>query len=187
MIFLAVIILFIATGNACGMQKPSEEEIVKYQQDGTLDERIENAIKIGNHKMEDGLVNHEPLVLIKFTVGRQAFTVNGTEFSMDAVPYIKNSRVYIPLSYGVLAMGLKQKDIVIDNASKQVIIQNAGNKIIFHLDRPDFMVGNSSNRMDVLPEIITPGRLMLPVRYLAEAMGANVSWDGETQSVKLTK
>lgn len=39
---------------------------------------------------------------------------------------------------------------------------------------------------DVAPQIIK-GRVMVPVRWVAQALGANVAWEEETQSVKIEK
>lgn len=35
--------------------------------------------------------------------------------------------------------------------------------------------------------MIVNSRTMLPIRFVAEALGANVSWDDTTQTVTITK
>ena len=37
--------------------------------------------------------------------------------------------------------------------------------------------------MDVAPEIADPGGTMLPVRWVAQALGATIDWDPATQTV----
>ena len=43
----------------------------------------------------------------------------------------------------------------------------------------------SQAELDVAPQTIN-GRTLLPIRVLCEALGADVSWDGETQTVIIT-
>ena len=38
--------------------------------------------------------------------------------------------------------------------------------------------------IDASPEIIS-GRTMLPIRWVAQALGVNIDWNAETQSVKI--
>jgi hypothetical protein len=40
--------------------------------------------------------------------------------------------------------------------------------------------------MDAVPEIQS-GRTMLPVRWMAQALGASIEWDAETQQVTVTQ
>jgi len=39
--------------------------------------------------------------------------------------------------------------------------------------------------MDTAPEIAPPGRVMLPIGWLAQAPGAKPAWDQETQTATL--
>ena len=39
--------------------------------------------------------------------------------------------------------------------------------------------------MDVVAEVVDPGRTMLPFRWVAQALGATVSWDEATQTVTM--
>jgi len=41
--------------------------------------------------------------------------------------------------------------------------------------------------MDVAPEIVYPGRTMLPVRWVGQALGAQVDWDETDQTVTITR
>jgi hypothetical protein len=37
--------------------------------------------------------------------------------------------------------------------------------------------------MDVAPELVDPGRSMLPLRAVAQVLGSDVQWDEATQTV----
>jgi predicted extracellular nuclease len=45
-------------------------------------------------------------------------------------------------------------------------------------------INNTTNTLDAPPTIMN-GRTMVPLRFVAEALGANVGWVGETKTVKL--
>jgi hypothetical protein len=67
--------------------------------------------------------------------------------------------------YGVL----KAKDLV---------------KIDLEIDEKNIIVNNEEKLMDVSPMIIND-RTMVPVRFIAENMGADVKWIGETKTVEI--
>jgi hypothetical protein len=43
-------------------------------------------------------------------------------------------------------------------------------------------VNGASITMDVAAEIVPPGRTMIPMRFLAQAFGAKVTWDDTTKT-----
>ena len=53
------------------------------------------------------------------------------------------------------------------------------------LDKTDYTINGAKKTMDVAP-IIRNSRTMLPVRYVAEALGATIAWDGATSTATLT-
>jgi hypothetical protein len=50
----------------------------------------------------------------------------------------------------------------------------------------DSKYGRVRYTLDV-PPIIKDGRTFIPVRFVTEQLGYNVSWDGETKTVKITE
>ena len=61
---------------------------------------------------------------------------------------------------------------------------------IFHIDKYDYEEvrnnNSTSHKMDVTP-VIRNERTMLPLRYVAEAIGADVKWDPETRTATFNK
>jgi sugar lactone lactonase YvrE len=60
------------------------------------------------------------------------------------------------------------------------------NPIGFIIGRPDYTVGGRSLIMDAAP-FIANERALVPMRYLADALGAQTTWDAATQKVTITK
>ncbi|MBT9175397.1 MAG: hypothetical protein DDT22_01072 [candidate division WS2 bacterium] len=54
--------------------------------------------------------------------------------------------------------------------------------LIFTIDKKDYLINDLRQTMDVVP-IIREARVLLPVRFVAEPLGATVLWDGATRKV----
>jgi len=68
-------------------------------------------------------------------------------------------------------------DLIGEN-EKIVLKLKKGNKTYYINDQP--------NEMDVAPIEIPPGRIMVPIRFIAEGLGAIVDWDNKTETVTIT-
>ncbi len=122
------------------------------------------------------------------TIGSLIYTVNDVPAQMDALPYITNSRTYVPVRYLAYALGLTADDIDWDNASRTVTIVDANSSTTIQLTIGSkyLFVNGTPTLMDVAPEI-TSSRTMLPARWVAEALGAAVGWDSATRTVVIDK
>lgn len=56
--------------------------------------------------------------------------------------------------------------------------------IRLYIDQSEYYVNNQLLTMDTAP-LISGGRTLLPIRYVAEALGATVGWDGAAQRVTI--
>ncbi len=58
-------------------------------------------------------------------------------------------------------------------------------KIVMTIGQIAYEVNGQERQMDVAPIIVEPGRTLVPVRFVAEGLGASVSWDGGKQQVTI--
>ncbi|NLI56617.1 hypothetical protein GX420_06535 [bacterium] len=77
----------------------------------------------------------------------------------------------------VLLSFLPYNDLIGEN-EKIVLKLKKGNKTYYINDQP--------NEMDVAPIEIPPGRIMVPIRFIAEGLGAIVDWDNNTETVTIS-
>jgi hypothetical protein len=56
----------------------------------------------------------------------------------------------------------------------------------FVVGRNSYYLGDNQNTMDAAP-FISAGRVFVPVRYLAEALGAQTAWDSAANKVTISK
>lgn len=119
-----------------------------------------------------------------FTLGSSVYTVNGTQYTMDVAAYVKDGRTYLPVRYVAYALGVDPENIFWDNATQTVTLLKGTNAVQLTIGSNVLKLNGISITMDVAPEIVS-GRTMLPFRFIAQALGATVSWDAVTQTVTM--
>jgi hypothetical protein len=119
-----------------------------------------------------------------FTIGSTAYTLNGVEQTMDVAPYIKDSRTYMPLRFAAQAAGVTDANIMWNQADRSVVLVKGDRVVKLVIGSKTMLVNGIPVSMDVAPEIVSD-RTMLPVRWLAQALGCEVLWDEATQTVTI--
>ncbi|RYD01285.1 hypothetical protein N752_30275 [Desulforamulus aquiferis] len=110
---------------------------------------------------------------VVFNIGSTIYTAGGVTKVMDAAPYIKDGRTYVPVRYLALALGVNESDIAFENGVVTLVKGDA--TIQLTIGSKSLVSNDSTIEMDVAPEI-TDGRTMLPARFVAEAFGAIVGF-----------
>lgn len=130
------------------------------------------------------------LLLISFlafsllSLSAQAISVNfnGEALSFDSAPVNENGRVLVPMRAIFEKFGAQ----VNWDASTGTAIAVSGDKIVLiQAGNPNAFVNSDVFPLDVPAKIIND-RTMVPVRFISEALGADVTWDGETETVNIT-
>jgi hypothetical protein len=133
---------------------------------------------------------------IAATIAATTFSVNNTSYSitgggetktvtMDVAPYIKDNRTYTPVRYLAYALGVTEDEIQWDQAAQTVTITKDDVTLKLTIGSTTLTKNSKTIVMDVAPELIDPGRTMLPARWVSEALGATVTWDETTQQVTI--
>lgn len=136
-----------------------------------------------------------------FVVGQAGYTADDQAKQMDAVTFIDNSRIYVPVRYLAYALGIEDKNIVWNAEEGSIVLMLKDNKTITSGSRTvtisedilvqlkvgsDILIVTNQldwhRQMDVKP-IIKDGRTYLPARWVAEAFGYKVDWEPESQAV----
>ena len=109
-------------------------------------------------------------------------TVNGENVEFDLQkPVIKNDRTLVPLRNVLEKMGAYVKWI---EDSQSIYVYREGEYASLTVGS-DTMYADGEKTLEAAPEIMN-GRTMLPIRAVAEALGAAVDWDGESKTVVIT-
>ena len=126
--------------------------------------------------------------VVVMTIGTQTLVKNGEVTTMDATPIIKDNRTFVPFRALAEAFGA---NVDYNEADKTVTAELAGNTVVMTIGSNAYTVNGAEKTMDVAP-YIDGERTMVPVRFVAEAFGIDVTavpdvTDGTTASVIFNK
>ena len=120
--------------------------------------------------------------LASFAQSEITVLLNGQPLYFDVQPVMESNRVLVPLRAIFEAL---DSDISWDNETQTVIA--SGNKVIvLQIDSDIAFVNGEKKQLDV-PARLVNGSSMVPLRFVGEAVGADVHWDSETLTVSITK
>jgi len=121
--------------------------------------------------------------VILYTLDSPIMTVNGEQRQIDAegsVAFAERGRTFVPLraTFELFSIELDfNRGVITGTQGNTVIRLTLGNRIAY--------VNNRQIILDVAPFAIN-GRTMVPVRFIAESLGANVEWIQSTQTVHIS-
>jgi len=115
------------------------------------------------------------------------YTVNGTDATMDAAAYLdSNNRTMVPIRYVAYALGLADTDISYNVGDSTATLSGLTNVVKVTTGSNVLQASNGNVTMDTVA-VNNSGRLYVPARFIAQAMGAQVAWDQATKTVTITK
>jgi hypothetical protein len=120
-----------------------------------------------------------------FTIGSTTYTMNGVEYTMGIAPYISGDRTYLPIRYVAYAMGVAEANVLWDQANQTVTLLKGDKVVQLKVGSTTMLVNGAAVTMDAAPQNVDPGYVCLPIRFVAQAFGANISWDAATQQVSI--
>jgi hypothetical protein len=110
--------------------------------------------------------------------------VNGVKIDSDVSPFINgNERTMVPVRFISEALNYN-----VDWDSKESIVTVTDGKktVKLSIDKKIFTINDANKAMDTAAVSLPPGRTMVPVRFVSEALGAKVGWNGNTKTVTIT-
>lgn len=103
--------------------------------------------------------------------------VNGQEASFDQPPIVRSGRVFVPLRGVFERLGAS---VVYDNG----LINATGNhrNIQLRIGSTSATINGQATSLDVAPFLVG-ARTLVPLRFISESLGANVTYDGNSRTV----
>ncbi|WP_134685571.1 N-acetylmuramoyl-L-alanine amidase family protein [Brevibacillus migulae] len=128
------------------------------------------------------------LVLVMFG-GGQAFAASADEavqlmmdgklITPDVPPLVKNGRTLVPVR--VIAEGLGA-EVGWDQATSTATITRGGQRVVLQLNNKQAYINGKAVTMET-PPLTYHQRMLLPLRFVGEALGATVGWDDAARTV----
>lgn len=137
---------------------------------------IDNDKTTDNNQAKDDNSAAEKSKVIKLQIGSRIVNVDNEAVIYDTAPVIRNDRTLVPIR------------IVTETLSGKVDWNGVTKEVTLHIDGKEIKmtVGKTLEKYGVAPVIID-GRTFVPVRFVADELGATVAWDNATKTVTITK
>lgn len=107
--------------------------------------------------------------------------INGVNINTDVSPVIVNGRTLVPVRTIFENLGA---NVNWDSVTQTVTANSTTKNIVLKLNDGYAYVNGEPKNLDVPAQIIN-GRTMVPARFVAESLGANVQWNDSTQTVHI--
>lgn len=108
--------------------------------------------------------------------------VNGNELQFDVPPVIENGRTLVPMRAIFEALGA---EIYWDQETKTVSAGRGEVALAIQIGNPYANINNEAHELDVPAQIVND-RTMVPLRFVSQALGAQVGWDQATYTATIT-
>lgn len=123
-------------------------------------------------------------MLTEFKIGSSSYICDGITYQMDAVPYIKYDRVYLPVRYLAYAIGIKDSNVHWEPTLNSITLLKNSKAVSIELKSP--IMWNSDVRIDMgAPSEFVNNRVFIPASIIAVAFGSKVEWNEKEKLVSI--
>jgi len=123
-------------------------------------------------KLAPDIIKSEPPIQVKY---------NGNLLSFDSPPVIQDGRLQVPIRPIAEAMGAT---LEWDQSTQTAVLTLGIKEVRIIIDQKTAYVDGEPVTLDVPAQIID-GRTMVPLRFISQGLGAEVSWDEDTRTASI--
>jgi hypothetical protein len=107
--------------------------------------------------------------------------LNGQRITFDQQPFIEEGRTLVPIRAVFAGMGA---DIGYDDQTRTATVRVGGTTVVVQADNRTAQVNGSPRELDVAARIVN-GRIVVPLRFMVEALAGEVHWEDATSTINL--
>lgn len=121
---------------------------------------------------------------LTFTIGKQLLTRNEFKYQMDAPPKVISGRTYIPAKYVVEPL---DGNVAWDQKEKRVTCTLDKKTVVMWIGKDKAVVDGKEVTIDAKlgKPLLDSGRVMVPLRFLAQNLGLTLEYDAKSKTIKL--
>ena len=124
-----------------------------------------------------------PRSTIQLLVDTPSIVINGLVRPLDLAPFIESGRTWVPVRFVSEALAAQ---VDWDDATQTITITQRGRRVRITIGSSELAIqGQQSRMMDVAP-FLRHDRTWIPVRFISEALDAEVSWSDVNRLVTLS-
>ncbi|MEX2414602.1 MAG: copper amine oxidase N-terminal domain-containing protein, partial [Paenibacillaceae bacterium] len=143
--------------------------------------RLDGALQTEQQFVMDDVTDLKRYKKLAKLLGKKGIVtfVNGEEVTFDVPPVVKEGRALVPFR----AIAEKLDAVVTWNAAEKMVIVTRGDiEVKLVIGSVTALINGEEVPLDV-PANVENGHTVVPISFLAEALGAAVEWDNETSSI----
>jgi hypothetical protein len=107
--------------------------------------------------------------------------LNGQPLATSVAPLVRNGRTLVPMRDIFEALGAS---VVWNPSTQEIRAQKDATRIWLQIGNRTARVGQDQKWLEEAPMLYS-GSTLVPLRFVSEALGANVGWDGATRVVSI--
>lgn len=121
------------------------------------------------------------LKMVELTIGQKEAIINQKTTQLDAAPYVTKGRTLVPFRFLGEALGAQ---VEWDQTNRQAVLKLSGSEVKVKLNSNVAQVNGQAKTLDV-PAEIKAGRTFVPLRFISEALGAQVFYDSSNKQIQV--
>lgn len=171
----------------------SDLETGEFKISYTLDEGTNNILitaidKAGNETTEKITIIFKKRTIIKLQIGNRMAVVNDRTVVLELAPFIESGRTLVPLRFIAESFGAT---VGWEDKEQKITITLENKIIILWVGKKEALVNDERYYLEVPPKVIEipeigGGRTVVPLRFVSEALGAQVDWEPDLQIITIT-
>ncbi|PKM86894.1 MAG: hypothetical protein CVU87_10750, partial [Firmicutes bacterium HGW-Firmicutes-12] len=166
----------IAQLTAVRYEKDAQGNIIPVKLGGTYNAKSKSFTFYTERFSYYGIVKAENLVKVSMGINMLTTRINGTRGYTDVPPILINDRTMVPLRFIAESLGATVQWL---EESRSVKIK-LGEKLL------QLVVEETVPGLDT-PPTIKGGRVLVPLRFVSETLGARVTWFSSTQRIEIVR
>jgi hypothetical protein len=124
----------------------------------------------------------KPIVVIKLYIGLSMAYIDQQQLTLEAPPYISKGTTMVPLRF--ISDAFKAKIEWFSIGKGRIILTVPTKSIQLDIGEKFAFINGEKLPLQAPPEIKT-GRTFVPVRFIAEGLGARIEWKADTQQITI--
>ncbi|MFZ5817308.1 MAG: stalk domain-containing protein [Bacillota bacterium] len=120
--------------------------------------------------------------IVRLQLDNPVAQVNGETQVLDVPPQLLEGRTMVPLRFVAEALGAT---LTWDAAERRITLATEGRTVILWVDQRRAVIDGRTVELEVAPTMLE-GRTMVPLRFAAESLGAELVWNAADRSIVLT-
>lgn len=123
-----------------------------------------------------------PIVIIKLYIGLSMAYIDQKSITLDAPPYITKGTTMVPLRF--ISDAFRAKIEWLSIGKGRILLTVPSKSIQLDIGEAYAYINGEKLPLQAAPEI-KAGRTFVPVRFIAEGLGAKIEWKADTQQITI--